>query len=238
MAVNFQPIYVLATGGSRAMEQLDAINNNIANVNTTGFKKELIKEMSQRIDKNRGDSNNLFVFPRFEKSLVINTQGSIKKSDSPLDFAIKGDGYFVVKTKSGDFLTRKGHFFINDKGVLVDSLGNEVLNEQNRKIVLDSKKNINVGKDGSIFQDGEKIAKLKVAANDKLKAIGDGYYQGIGKNKNANFEVLQGFLESSNVNPIEEMSKMIVTQRRFDIYTNLMKSLDRLEEKTNEIGKA
>lgn len=238
MALNFQPIYVLATGGSRAIEELDAINNNIANVNTTGFKKLLIKEMSQRIDKNGGDSNHLFVYPRFEDSLVINTQGSIKKSDSPFDFAIQGEGYFAIKTKSGELLTRNGHFFVNGNGVLVDAMGNEVLDEQNKKIVLDSKKRVDVAKDGSIFQDGEKVAKLKIVANDKLKAVGNSYYKGTGKSVKPNFEVLQGFLESSNINPIEEMSDMIVAQRRFDIYTNLMKSLDRLEEKTNEIGKA
>ncbi len=238
MALNFQPIYILASGGSRAMEQLDTINNNIANVNTTGFKKLLIKEMSQRIDKNGGDSNHLFVFPRFEDSLVVNEQGALKRSDNPLDFAIKGDGFFAIKTKNKEVLTRNGHFFLNDKGVLVDSMGNEVLDEQNSKITLDYKKDISISKDGVIFQDGERVAKLKIISNDKLKPLGDSYYQPVGNPKEANFELLQGYLENSNVNIVKELSKMITTQRRFDIYANLMKSLDTIEQKTNEIGKA
>ena len=238
MALNFQPIYILASGGSRAMEQLDTINNNIANVNTTGFKKLLIKEMSQRIDKNGGDSNHLFVFPRFEDSLVVNEQGALKRSDNPLDFAIKGDGFFAIKTKNKEVLTRNGHFFLNDKGVLVDSVGNEVLDEQNSKITLDYKKDISISKDGVIFQDGERVAKLKIISNDKLKPLGDSYYQPVGNPKETNFELLQGYLENSNVNIVKELSKMITTQRRFDIYANLMKSLDTIEQKTNEIGKA
>jgi len=238
MALNLQSIYVLASGSSRAMEQLDTITNNIANVNTTGFKKMLLKEMSQRIDENRGDSNHLFVFSRFEETPVILDQGSLKKTQNHLDFAIEGDGFFQIETKDGNLLTRDGHFFINDKGFLVDSNGNYVLDDLGKKIELDSKLDISVGSDGTIFQKGEKVAKIKVVAYKSVEAFGYSYYRPKGEEFEPKFLIRQGFLESSNVNVINEMSEMIISQRRFEIYSNLIKSLDALEQKTNEIGRA
>ncbi|WP_281951178.1 flagellar hook-basal body protein [Nitrosophilus kaiyonis] len=238
MALNLQSIYVLASGSSRAMEQLDTITNNIANVNTTGFKKLLLKEMSQRIDKNRGDSNHLFVFSRFEDTPVILEQGSLKKTENPLDFAIEGDGFFQVKVKGEKLLTRNGHFFINNENILVDSNGNPVLDDAGKKIEVNSKYPINVGPNGAIFQKGEEVAKLKIINFEKVKAYGKSYYVGNGSEKKPKYLIRQGFLESSNVNPIKEMSEMIISQRRFEIYSNLIKSLDAIEQKTNEIGRA
>ena len=238
MALNLQSIYVLASGSSRAMEQLDTITNNIANVNTTGFKKLLLKEMSQRIDKNRGDSNHLFVFSRFEDTPVILEQGSLRKTENSLDFAIEGDGFFQIEVKGEKLLTRNGHFFINSENILVDSNGNPVLDDAGKKIEVDAKYPINVGPNGAIFQKGEEIAKLKIIDFDSVKAYGKSYYIGNGNEKKAKYLIRQGFLESSNVNPIKEMSEMIISQRRFEIYSNLIRSLDAIEQKTNEIGRA
>jgi len=238
MALNLQSIYILASGGSRAMEQLDAITNNISNVNTDGFKKIFLKEMSQRIDKNGSDSNHLFVFPRFEDTLVVNIQGSLKKSERPLDFAIEGDGFFVVRVANKELLTRNGHFFLNNEGYLVDNNGNYVLDSSNRKILLDSKKDISVTEDGKIYQEQEEIASLKIVNFDEIEAFGKNYYSSVGNEIEPDFRVVQGFLENSNVNIVDEMSSLIVTQRRFEIYGNLIKSLDALEQKSNEIAKA
>jgi len=238
MALNLQSIYVLASGSSRAMEQLDTITNNLANVNTPGFKKLLLKEMSQRIDQNRSDSNHLFVFSRFEDTPVILEQGSLKKTENPLDFAIEGDGFFVIEVKGEEFLTRNGHFLINNEGFLVDSNGNYVLDTQNKKIQIDIKKEVTVGENGAIFQGGEEIARLKIKSFKSVEAFGKSYYKGKVEAKEPNYLVRQGFLESSNVNPIKQMSDMIITQRRFEIYGNLIKSLDAIEQKTNEIGRA
>jgi Flagella basal body rod protein. len=74
MAINFQPIYILASGGERATEQLDTTTNNIANSNTPGFKKLLLREMSQKIPENKGKVGDLLVFPRFMDSPVLNFQ--------------------------------------------------------------------------------------------------------------------------------------------------------------------
>jgi len=239
MAVNFQPIYILASGGERALEQLDTVSNNIANVNTPGFKKLLLKEMSQKILDNPGQSKELFVFPRFEDTPVVLQQGSLRKTNFPLDVAIEGKGFFKVQINNKIVaLTRNGHFNLDNKGYLVDTNGNFVLDKNGNKIQLDTTKGINITPEGNIYQKGQLVAELDIVDFDNIKPLGNSYYSPIGNPKNPDFKLLQGFLENSNVNPIKSMVDLINAQRRMEIYGNLMRSLDNIEQKSNEIGKA
>ncbi len=238
MALDMQSIYILASGGSRAMEQLDTTSNNLANVNTDGFKKMVIKEMSQRLDDNGGDANHLFVFPRFERSMLDLSQGQLKETHRPLDMAIEGNAFFVVQKGDEQMLTRSGHFFMDTDGKLLDRNGNAVLSAQDKPIILDPAKPFVVAPDGKILQEGEEVARLKLQAPSDVEAVGDTYYRAKGEAKQLQAKVHQGFLEMANVNPILEMTALIDAQRKFEIYGNLIKSIDQINSKTNEIGKA
>ncbi len=238
MALDMQSVYILASGGSRAMEQLDTTTNNLANVNTDGFKKMMIKEMSQRLDENGGDANHLFVFPRFQESLIQNSQGALKETQNPLDFAIEGEGFFKIELKGEILYTRNGHFFLDAEGYLVDKSGGFVLDGEDKKIKLDPDKPVNLTKEGVLYQEDQEVAKIAVENFSKTTAVGDTYYKPASKPVAADFRLHQGFKESSNVNAVAEMSSLIVAQRRFEIYSNLIKSLDQLNQKTNDIAKA
>lgn len=238
MAVNFQPIYILASGGERALEQLDTITNNLANVNTPGFKKLLLKEMSQKIPDNVGQSKELFVFPRFEKTPVVVAQGSLRKTDRPLDFAIDGEGFFQVRFQNQVFLTRNGHFKLDSTGTLVDVNNNPVLDTQGNTIKLNSTENITLTNDGSIYQNNQLVAKLSIVNYQDVKPLGEAYYIPSSPQTSSNYKLHQGFLESSNVNPIQSMTQLINAQRRMEMYGNLMKALDNIEQKSTEIGRA
>lgn len=237
MAVNFQPIYILASGGSRALEQLDNITNNVANANTSGFKKILMREMGQKIPENVGQSGDLLVFPRFRDTQVINSQGALIKTENPLDIAIEGDGFFQVESGIGRFYTRNGHFSLDREGFLVDQNGAYVLNENNQRIRLNQNGRVDITVKGEIYQNNQLIGRLKVVNLQNLQPAGNGYY--IGQEvQTQRYTIKQGFLESSNVNIVKEMVEMINNHRRFDIYMNLAKSLDQIEGKLNDIGKA
>ncbi|WP_457623461.1 flagellar hook-basal body protein [Persephonella sp.] len=238
MAINFQPIYVLASGGARAMEQLDTTANNLANVNTPGFKKLLLREMSQYIEENRGNKRHLFVFTRFQDTPVINTQGSLRETGNPLDLAIAGSGYFVVETAQGNYLTRSGHFFLDSEGFIVDPNGNYLLDKENKRIRLKDGSGIVITSNGDIYQNGRRVATINIVNYENISHVGHSYYQPVGQEIQPEFSVKQGFLEQSNVNGIEAMIDLINAQRRFEIYGNLMRSLDAMEQKSNEIGKA
>jgi flagellar basal-body rod protein FlgF len=236
MAINFQPIYILASGGERATEQLDTTTNNIANSNTPGFKKLLLREMSQKIPENKGKVGDLLVFPRFMDSPVLNFQGPLIKTENNLDLAIVGDGFFTVESVVGRYYTRNGHFSINQEGYLVDVNGAYVLDENFGRIQIQDSK-FQITPKGEIYQNGQIIGKIRVVNLQNLQAVGNSYYQGQEQQK-TNFEIKQRYLEGANINIVKEMVEMINNHRRFDIYMNLAKSLDMLEGKVNEIGKA
>ncbi len=238
MAVNFQPMYVLAAGGERALDQLNNVTNNLSNVNTPGFKKILLNEMSQKIPDNKGISGDLFVFPRFKETTVVQNQGTVKETGRSLDFAIFGEGYFKVETETGQLLTRNGHFSISPEGFLIDQNGGYILDQNNGKISIDATKSFNVTKEGEIYQEGNLVAKLGIFQFDSVKPVGNSYYSPNGNEKPAKARILQGYLENSNVNPIESMVDLINSQRRFEMYGNLLRSLDQMEQRSNEIGRA
>lgn len=79
------------------------------------LKKILMREMSQKIPENVGQTGDLLVFPRFRDTPVINNQGALIKTDNPLDVAIEGEGFFNVETNVERFYTRNGHFSINNE---------------------------------------------------------------------------------------------------------------------------
>ncbi|BCD68401.1 flagellar basal-body rod protein FlgG [Nitratiruptor sp. YY09-18] len=220
------------------MEKLDETTNNLANVNTEGFKKVLIKEMSQRLTENSGDANHLFVFPRFERSLVDLEQGALKETKRALDVALDGKGFLVVANNNAQLLTRSGHLFLTPNGELIDRNGNAVLSTQNKPIILDPQKDLQIAKDGKIYQDGEEVAQLRLVDTSDVEPVGDTYYRAKTALTSANAKIEQGYLEQSNVNPMLEITSLIEAQRRFEIYSNIIKNLDQLTQKTNEIGKA
>ncbi|WP_457624834.1 flagellar hook-basal body protein [Persephonella sp.] len=241
MALNFQPIYILASGGERALEKLNVVTNNLANVNTPGFKKLLLREMSQYLPENKGDSSHLFVFPRFNDTPVINTQGNLIKTDAPFDLAIFGKGFFGIETPNGIKYTRNGHFLRNGEGFLVDSNGNYLLNEQGKRIqITDITKPVNILKDGTVYSGNEPVGKIMIKDFSSVRPDSESYYipDANAREIPPEYQIKQGYLEQSNVNGIEAMIELINAQRRFEIYGNLMRSLDQMEQKSNEIGRA
>ena len=237
MALTVQPLYVLAAGSERAREQLDVVTNNLANVNTPGFKRVLMEEFSQHIPKNRGDSYNLLIFPRFKRTDVVLEQGALRETGNPLDVALKGRGFFAVKTKAGEVYTRNGHFFVGADGTLVDANGNPVLDISDREIVLSGKSKVTITEDGVVYDGDKKVGVLKIVDFSSVKPLGNSYYAGNGQPTATDAAVLQGYLEDSNVNPVKEMVNLIEAQRRFEIYGNLIRGLDQLNLKSNEIGR-
>jgi len=149
------------------MTQLDTIANNLANVDTSGYKKDvtIFKSFPEMLIR-RTDDNGLNVVPagswdtmplvgKLGTGVEVNevftqhVQGALKKTDNPLDFALQGDGFFSIQTPDGERYTRDGAFFIDKKGFLVNKSGHKVLGESG-PIRVDQY-NVRVGKDGEIL---------------------------------------------------------------------------------------
>jgi flagellar basal-body rod protein FlgF len=261
-------IYTALSGAVAQNQRLDTIANNIANVNTTGFKKDrqVFKEYLTAAEK----APDVIQVPKIPASIesfydlqsadkgyvdasgtyTDHTQGNVRTTSNPFDLAIEGQGFFEVLTPRGVRYTRNGGFKISPQGQLVTRQGYPVLRQgqgepATRTFAL-SDRNLTVSYNGNIFQGEEQLGQLSVmtiADADALRKEGESLYS-VKPNYNMQMvpspdaQVHQGFLEASNVNIVDEMTKMIKTSRNFESLQKAIKAFDSMNGKLiNEVGK-
>jgi flagellar basal-body rod protein FlgF len=155
--------------------------------------------------------------------------GELKQTGNPLDMAISGRGYFVVETPEGPRYSRNGHFRLNADGQLVTQDGFAVLDAQSRPIQLDSQdQTITVSPDGTVALGAGAATRLQIVgfANEyNLRPVGSGLYETEEPAQPApKAAVLQGMLESSNVEPILEINQMIELSRTYEATQRLLET--------------
>ncbi len=209
--------------GLRKQKHLEVISNHLANANTTGFKKDVLS------------------FDRMMKAemTVDHSQGSLRKTSSKLDVALKSPGFFKIQTPQGIRYTRDGNFSLNVDSNIVTQTGDLVLGEggQPLTIVGDDQNlqsgKININTLGEIEIDGGAIGRLMVADFtdiNQLEKDGSNYYVNTGTPDNEinpeNVAIEQGFLELSNISSVSEMIGMIDAHRMYETFQKMMQTLD------------
>ena len=257
-----EAIYVAASGALVQEARLEVLSNNLANINTIGFKEDrAVFSNYLPGDQNRiigtdpellfsGDPETLFPYlqsntqVQFEGTQTSFEQGQLKMTGNPLDFAVYGNGFFCVEDPDGTpKYTRNGTFSLNGKGNLVTHNGLIVLGQNGNKITLNST-DISVDEEGNISEDGVLIETLKIVDFDKphfLVKAGDTLFARADdtvREKDAeDFQIRHGFSELSNVNPIKVMTEMIEVHRAFESYQKIIRTLDEtVSESLNKIG--
>ncbi len=255
-----------AASGMYAQElNIEVISNNIANINTTGFKRnkaEFQDLMYQQVNVNpvsssapginNNPSNSIQVGNGVEPTSTakIFTQGDITPTKNQMDFAIQGDGFFQVRKQDGTFAyTRDGSFKINADGRIVTSSG-YILDPE---LSLDENAiGITVGKDGSVTVqesggNSYELGNIELARfmnPGGLKAIGNNLYVQtessgapiIGTPGKDGFgDINQGYLESSNVDIVEEMISMISAQRAYEINSKTVQTVQEMMQMANNL---
>lgn len=201
-------------------KMLDVVTNNIANMNTVGYQSE------QPIFKEYLDESQKTSYVENYGTWRDLGEGAMQTTGSNFDFALRGEGYFVVNTNNGPKYTRNGHFQLDAEGRMVTDQGDFVQGEGgNIQIGLDET-NIKVGKDGTISSEGGILGKLQIVTfNERQNLVkeGNSYYDANGQAPVAsnNVSVLQGYVEGSNVNSVTEMTKLIQLSRQY-MSTNKM----------------
>jgi len=239
-------IYTSASGMQYLQLKQEIIANNLANVSTTGFKKEgvfrkTLIDMEKILKMNAADFVNL---EEVDEVRTDYSQGSFKVTNNPLDFAIDGDGFFVVETLNGIRYTRNGNFLLDGDNYLVTTHGYRILDENNLPIQI-TDGDVFIGDDGSVMVNGEVTAVLNITDFPKpynLLKMGDGLFEDLsGAGLTPDFDtyrIRQGVLEDSNVNAIEEMAKMINIIRDFETNQRLILAQDQtLDRAVNEVGR-
>lgn len=212
-------VYVSLSQQMVLRKQIDAVAQNLANMNTAGFKNERVIFEEYLHEATGGDPVSYVHEVGLQRDL---TQGNIDHTDSDLDIALDGAGYFVVQTDDGPRYTRQGHLQIDELRQIVTSRGDPLIGDSEEPITLnDDARNITITKDGTISSENGPIGKFQVVAFDDERALikaGNGLFisdqQPIPADPEK-FYVVQGALEASNVEPILEMTRMIEVLRSY-----------------------
>ncbi|GAB6053153.1 flagellar basal-body rod protein FlgF [Magnetospira thiophila] len=231
--------YIILSRESSLRREMSVIANNLANMNTHGYKGERMMFVDHLVRSKGGESmlgtKNAFV--RDVASYRVQEEGPIIETDNPLDLAVHGDGYFVVDTPSGPRYTRDGHFQLNDTGQLVTSNGNPVMGQGGPITFAPDDVDIRISRDGSITTNNGNIAKLSVVTFEnahKLKREAGALYASDAPGQEATFpNVVQGAIEGSNIQPILEMTRMIDVHRA---YQGATKFIEQEDDRIKKLG--
>lgn len=233
-------IYGATAGMLNSFAELDSISNNLANLNTVGYKKDynLFKSVyekeirSYQDEKDRGTSiGNIYSSVVLDEVIPDTTQGSLVETNEKLDFAIEGTGFFKVERNGNFFYTRNGDFSVNQEGYLVTKEGDYVLDNQDNPILVNPE-DFFVDNQGNIS--GTDVS-LNIVDLENLTKYGYTYFTGQEIESTTPFELKQGYLENSNVNALNEMIKMIEANRKFDILQRAVATGDSLNAKLIEV---
>lgn len=243
-------LWTAKTGMNANQEKLDVISNNLANANTTGYKKidvgfkDLLSESLDRLGNPLNDDEaTIGTGTKASEWFVDTTQGNLQETSISTDLSIDGDGYFKVVTDNGyEAYTRDGAFSIDANGQIIDNRGNKLeinyLNGYSEENVTFNKNNFLVDTNGQVYlknndnfvQVGE--IPIYTAIGDKaFVSIGDNLFtsaEGVEIQRSNNFDLYQGTLETSNVDIATEFSDMIITQRAFELSSKGISTADEM----------
>ena len=210
--------YVLLSRQASLARELDNVANNIANANTTGFRRDT-SIFTEYVNAIRGDPS--ISQTRIGARAISDEQGEMIEAGGPFDLAIEGEGFFGVITPAGLRLTRAGAFLLNEEGVLTTKSGNPVAGDGGSPITVPGgASTIAIALDGSVAADGNLIGRITLfdAEQTSLVRVGDDLFRSTEEPSPVESgRIRQGFLEASNVDAVLELSRMIEVQRAFEL---------------------
>jgi flagellar basal-body rod protein FlgF len=226
--------------------QLDVVANNIANVNTAGYKADntLFEEYlnTPAHEDNFVGRDRRVSFVQDRGTFRDMTQGPVEQTKNPLDVAIDGSGFLAVQTPDGERYTRDGNLHINNQGQLVTIAGNPVLGASGPIVLQQTDHDVNITPDGTITvvegsgrTDSIRGTLRVVSFADAQKMLKEGlnlYSAGEGGAPQADTKsrIQQGFIEKSNVNSVVEMSRMMEINRAYTSIATLMQQQGDLQK--------
>lgn len=229
---------VMLSGQMALSQAMDVVANNIANASTTGYKREAISfdTMVNRVDPSEKTS---YVSDRTNYRDA--SPGALTPTGNSLDLAIQGQGYLEVQTAQGIRYTRAGSLQTNTAGEIVTLSGQKILNDGGQGITLpETVSQLNIGADGFVtarVDNGNalaelgKIAMVKFDDESQLQSLGNGLYATTQTAKpitDDSSQIVQGSLESSNVQAITEMTNMMSIMRSYEQMANMISTNNQL----------
>lgn len=241
-------------GALSTEHRMNTIANNLANVNTNGYKKDCLAFKDTMINFAHDiirepianvrstplfPDSHLAARPRLAVAQTDFSQGSMHYTADPLDLAVQGNGFFKIDSPQGQFFSRNGHFVKGADGTLQTPQGWPVLGDGGNIVIPAGTRSVQIADDGQVFADEVLIGQLTISTVNDLTALekqGTNLYR-LREGSNAAEEpafpngarVAQGFVESSNVEVVSEMVNMIEVQRQFEAYQKVMQTSDTVD---------
>jgi flagellar basal-body rod protein FlgF len=234
-------MYISAEGAAAQAQRLEVIANNMANVDTPGFKQDVATFQARFAEaiqdgKARPHDRSINDIGGGVKMMDVSTdfsEGEMKHTGEDLDLAISGKGFFQIRGEDGkQYLTRAGNFMLNTEGILVTQNGQRpVLDQSGSQIEMDNFAPFAISEDGFVTQSGNVFAlgMSQPDSYDKLVKVGNNLYQPLGKVQPVPLEersIRQGYLELSGANSVRQMLAMIETTRAFEANTRMVQNQD------------
>ncbi|PRX33869.1 flagellar basal-body rod protein FlgF [Meinhardsimonia xiamenensis] len=233
--------YVTLTRLSGLKREFDAIAQNVANMSTTGYRREgvIFSEFIAR----GGNAGGALSMAAGRARVFDMAQGGLQQTGGRFDFAIEGEGFFLLETPDGPALTRAGSFTPSPEGELVAPDGARLLDAGGAPIfVPPDARNIALATDGTLTADGQPIAQVGLYAASQPERMsrlpGARFAAEGGVEPVAGGVILQGFLEGANVQPVTEIARMIEVQHAYEAGRNLLEREDeRIRDVLRTLGK-
>lgn len=233
-------LYISAEGARAQSRRLEVISNNLANLNTPGFKRDLAvfqarysEETGRGLDTpGSGSINDIGGGVMLERTVTNHAMGPLDKTDIPTDLAIEGEGFFQVRKGDKDYLTRAGNFLIRANGDLVTPDGFPVLNDGGDPMNIAPERGpYQFTLDGGVVQPGVKqmLSLVKPKSLGDLAKYGDDLFTPLADVEPVEptaRQVRSGFLERSAVKPTNEMMQLIEASRVFEANVHLIQNQD------------
>ncbi len=233
--------YAAVSGAIAQEKRLDILANNLANVNTAGFKKDVLSfEALLAAAEQDGAGADLVALSRHATDF---SQGGARHTGNALDLAVRGGGFFEVLTADGPRYTRAGSFTLDGSGRLVTE-GGDPVSGGGGPVLIDGG-DVVVGADGEVTVDGESVGQIKLVSfvdPGQLEKVGANLFRNAGEAGNIDSggvsSIQQGYLEMSNVNIVSDMVQMIEISRAYESFQKTIQSIDSATQKlVNEVGK-
>ena len=232
-------LYIAAEGAHAQSKRMEVLSNNLANVDTPGFKRDLAQFQARYAEETArgqdhpgsGSINDVGGGVWMNGTITDHTPGTLKRTQIPTDMAINGDGYFVVQKDGQNYLTRAGNFMVNSNGMLVTQTGMPVLSDGGAPVVINGETDWKVSPDGAIEQDGGKtyLALVQTPSPADLAKHGENLFRPLAPTTAVPQElrsVQEGYLEMSGVRPTLEMLELIETSRAFEMNVSMIRNHD------------
>lgn len=220
--------YTTLSRQSGLMNEMRLVANNIANANTTGYRAQglVFSEFVRDLPGNPSLS-----MARAEARNTSLQQGLLTETGGQFDFAIEGDGFFMVETPSGNKLTRAGAFSPSAEGDLVTMDGHRVLDSNGAPVFIPpDAASIDAGSDGTLSIEGQLLGQIGVYRVTNPKTLvreGSTQFRAEGEiDPVENPVVLQRFLEGSNVNAVEQVTRLVEIQRAYELGQSFLETED------------